>query len=43
MLQPKIILRTSGKSTGLFGGKIDVKYKDEYNFTGRILYADGSI
>ena len=26
----------SGHSKGLFGGKIDVKYKDEYNFTGRI-------
>ena len=24
------------KSTGLFGGKIDIKYNDEYDFTGRI-------
>jgi hypothetical protein len=30
---------TSGnksKTTGLFGGKIDIKYNDEYDFTGRI-------
>jgi len=24
------------KNTGLFGGKIDIKYNDEYDFTGRI-------
>ncbi len=28
---------TSGnRNTGLFGGKIDIKYKDNYDFTGRI-------
>jgi len=27
---------SKGKSTGLFGGKIDIKYNDEYKFTGRI-------
>lgn len=26
----------SGPKRGLFGGKIDMKYKDEYSFTGRI-------
>jgi hypothetical protein len=25
------------KGVGLFGGKIDIKYKDNYDFTGRIL------
>jgi len=28
---------TKSKSTGLFGGKIDIKYNDEYQFTGRIF------
>jgi len=27
---------SKSKSVGLFGGKIDTKYKDEYDFTGRI-------
>ena len=27
---------SKSKSTGLFGGKIDIKYNDEYDFTGRI-------
>ena len=27
---------TKGTGRGLFGGKIDIKYKDEYDFTGRI-------
>jgi hypothetical protein len=27
---------SKSKSTGLFGGKIDIKYNDEYEFTGRI-------
>jgi len=28
--------KDKSKSTGLFGGKIDIKYNDEYDFTGRI-------
>jgi hypothetical protein len=28
--------KEKSKSTGLFGGKIDIKYNDEYDFTGRI-------
>jgi hypothetical protein len=28
--------KEKSKSTGLFGGKIDIKYDDEYDFTGRI-------
>ncbi|MBK8880912.1 MAG: DUF4412 domain-containing protein [Bacteroidales bacterium] len=27
---------SKSKSVGLFGGKIDIKYKDNYDFTGRI-------
>ena len=27
---------TKATGRGLFGGKIDIKYNDEYNFTGRI-------
>jgi hypothetical protein len=27
---------SKSKSTGLFGGKIDINYKDNYDFTGRI-------
>ncbi len=27
---------TKATGRGLFGGKIDIKYRDEYNFTGRI-------
>jgi hypothetical protein len=27
---------SKGKTTGLFGGKIDISHKDEYAFTGRI-------
>ncbi len=36
ILHPGAASAGKTKSTGLFGGKIDIKYNDEYDFTGRI-------